>query len=75
MVSIGHMVGGATVIETVFSYPGLGNTIYESVIARDYNLLQGSFLVISISVLLANFIADMGYPLLDPRVRRPSPAR
>jgi peptide/nickel transport system permease protein len=74
MVAIGHMVGGATVIETVFSYPGLGNTIYESVLARDYNLLQGSFLVISISILLTNFIADMGYPLLDPRLRRPAMA-
>lgn len=70
MMTIGHLVGGAAVIETVFSYPGIGNTIYESVVARDYSLLQGSFLVISVSILLANFIADIGYPLLDPRIRR-----
>ncbi|PID57626.1 peptide ABC transporter permease, partial [candidate division KSB3 bacterium] len=70
MVAIGHLVGGAAVIETVFSYPGIGNTIYESVIARDYSLLQGSFLMISVSILLANFVADIGYPLLDPRIRR-----
>jgi peptide/nickel transport system permease protein len=70
MTSLGAMVGGTAVVETVFSYPGLGNTIYESVRARDYNLLQGSFLVISVSVLICNLIADLGYPLLDPRVRR-----
>ena len=70
MMAIGHLVGGAAVIETVFSYPGIGNTIYESVVARDYSLLQGSFLVISVSILLANFLADIGYPLLDPRIRR-----
>ena len=59
-----------TVIETVFSYPGIGNTIYESVSARDYSLLQGSFLIVSVSVLFCNLIADLGYPLLDPRTRR-----
>jgi peptide/nickel transport system permease protein len=75
MTSLGAMVGGAAIIETVFSYPGLGNTIYESVIARDYSLLQGSFLVVSISILLFNFIADLGYPLLDPRVRKLSVGR
>jgi peptide/nickel transport system permease protein len=68
--SLGALAGGSAVVETVFSYPGIGNTIYESVRARDYNLLQGSFLVISLGILLGNLIADLGYPLLDPRVRR-----
>ena len=72
MMGIGAMAGGAAIIETVFSYPGIGNTIYESVTARDYSLLQGCFLIISISILLLNFLSDMGYPLLDPRVRRQS---
>lgn len=71
MVGIGFLVGGAMVIETVFSYPGLGSVIYDSVLARDYNLLQGTFLLITMSVLLANLVADLGYPLLDPRIRRP----
>ncbi len=75
MMGLGAMVGGAAVIETVFSYPGLGNTIYESVNARDYSLLQGSFLVVSLSILFFNFVADMGYPLLDPRVRRQAVGR
>lgn len=70
MMGLGAMVGGAAIIETVFSYPGLGNTIYESVTARDYSLLQGSFLVVSISTVFFNFIADIGCPLLDPRVRK-----
>ncbi|MBI9109324.1 MAG: ABC transporter permease [Spirochaetales bacterium] len=75
MMGLGAMVGGAAIIETVFSYPGLGNTIYESVTARDYSLLQGSFLVVSISILFFNFIADLGYPLLDPRVRKQTVGR
>ena len=70
MTSLGALMGGSAVVETVFSYPGIGNTIYESVRARDYNLLQGSFLVISVGILLGNFFADLGYPFLDPRVRR-----
>jgi peptide/nickel transport system permease protein len=70
MMGLGAMVGGSAVVETVFSYPGIGNTIYESVRARDYNLLQGSFLVISVSILICNLLADLGYPLLDPRIRR-----
>jgi len=70
MISIGGLVGGALVIETVFSYPGIGTLILEGVEARDYNLLQGVFLLATVGVVLANLIADLGYPLLDPRVRR-----
>lgn len=71
MLALGAIVSGATVIETVFSYPGIGNTIYESVVARDYSLLQGCFLIVTISIVLANLVTDLVYPLLDPRVRRP----
>lgn len=70
LVGLGTLVGGAAVVETVFSYPGLGRLIYESVLARDYPLLQGAFLLLAIGVLLANLIGDLLYPLLDPRVRR-----
>ncbi len=70
-ISLGHLVGGATVIETVFAYPGLGNTIYNSVITRDYPMIQGAFLIISLSVVLANLAVDMIYPFLDPRIRKP----
>lgn len=71
LINLGTVVGGATVIETVFSYPGLGRLLYESVLARDYPVLQGTFFILAITVLAANFIADLIYPLLDPRVRRP----
>lgn len=76
LINLGTVVGGATVIETVFSYPGLGRLLYESVLARDYPVLQGTFFILAVTVLAANFVADLLYPLLDPRVRRPlAPAR
>lgn len=71
LVGLGTLVGGAAVVETVFSYPGLGRLIYESVLARDYPVLQGAFLLLIITVVVANLINDLAYPLLDPRVRRP----
>lgn len=70
----GTLVGGATVVETVFSYPGLGRLIYESVLSRDYPVLQGAFLLMAIGVIAANFLADLLYPLIDPRVRTESVA-
>ncbi|HEX2064892.1 MAG TPA: ABC transporter permease, partial [Acidimicrobiales bacterium] len=74
LIGLGALVGGAAVVETVFSYPGLGRLIYESVLARDYPVLQGAFLLLAIGVVLANFVNDVIYPLLDPRVRRPQGA-
>lgn len=64
------MLSGAVVVETVFSYPGLGRLVYESTLARDYPLLRGAFLLLTLGVVLANLVADVTYPLLDPRVRR-----
>jgi peptide/nickel transport system permease protein len=69
MLSLGFAVGGATVIETVFAYPGMGRLMYEAVLGRDYPLLQGTFLVITLAVIAANIVADLLYPLLDPRVK------
>jgi peptide/nickel transport system permease protein len=68
-VEAGTLVGGATVVETVFSYPGLGRLIYESVLSRDYPVLQGAFLLLAAGVILANLLADLLYPLIDPRTR------
>jgi peptide/nickel transport system permease protein len=67
---VGQVLGGAVVVETVFSYPGLGRLIYEDVRARDYPLLQGTLLFVAVGVVAANLLADLGYPLIDPRVRR-----
>lgn len=67
--NLGFTVAGAVQIETVFSWPGLGQTIYEAVGRRDYPVLQGAFLLIAVSVILANLAADLLYSYLDPRVR------
>ncbi len=75
LIGLGTLVGGAAVVETVFSYPGLGRLIYESVLARDYPVLQGAFLLLAVGVILANLLNDLLYPLLDPRVRRSVEAR
>ncbi|MBK9926983.1 MAG: ABC transporter permease [Anaerolineales bacterium] len=68
-INLGFTVAGAIQIEAVYSWPGLGGAIYEAVIRRDYPVLQGAFLLIAISVILANLIADLTYSYLDPRVQ------
>lgn len=68
--SIGAIVSGAVVVETVFAYPGIGRLLYEATLARDYPLLQGGFLLVALGVLGANLAADLLQPLLDPRLRR-----
>ena len=71
MLNVGALFGGAPPVETVFAYPGLGRLVYESVVARDYPVLQGAFLLIAAGVIAANLVAELVYPFLDPRVRRP----
>ncbi len=70
LLNIASMVGGASVVETVFSYPGLGRLIYESVIARDYPTLQGAFLLLAVGVMFASILAELVYSVIDPRIRR-----
>jgi len=67
-INIGFVVAGAIQIETIFSWPGLGRLMYEALSARDYPLLQGIFLLVTVSVVLANFLADITYSYIDPRV-------
>lgn len=67
--TLGYTVGGAIQVETVFSWPGLGRLMYEAVQKRDYPILQGAFLVLAISVIAANLLADLLYSILDPRVK------
>ncbi|HHV34601.1 MAG TPA: ABC transporter permease [Syntrophomonadaceae bacterium] len=66
--SLGSLVGGAILVENVFSYPGLGTLMRESVRVQDYPVIQGIFLVVTICVLVANFFADVVYRKIDPRV-------
>ena len=68
--TLGHILGGSLVTEVVFNYPGLGNTLYLGIIARDYPLIQGQLLIMTLAILTANFVVDLIYVLLDPRLRR-----
>lgn len=67
--ALGSLIGGSVVVETVFSYPGIGRLLYESVIARDFPMMQGVFLMITFGVIAANIVADLTYPLIDPRAK------
>ena len=69
-ISLGLIVGGSLLTEMVFNYPGIGYTLYNAVVNNDYGLIEGCFLVIAIAVLLANFMAELLYSFLDPRVRQ-----
>jgi peptide/nickel transport system permease protein len=69
MLGLAYSVSGATLIETVFSYPGLGRMLFEAVLMRDYPVIRSTFLIITLTVVVANLFADLLYPLLDPRVR------
>jgi len=68
-INLGYVVAGAITVEVVFNWPGLGTLTVEALAARDYPVLQGVFLLLSVTVVLANLIADLVYGLLDPRVR------
>jgi peptide/nickel transport system permease protein len=65
----GFLLSGALFVEIVFSMNGMGTLIYEALLSRDYPVLQGCFLVITLMVISANFIADILYSFIDPRVR------
>jgi len=66
--SLGYIVAGAILIETVFSWPGIGRAVYDAVLQRDYPMLQGAFLVLTVSVVSFNLHADLVYFKLDPRI-------
>jgi len=67
--ALGFVVSGQVLTEIVFSYPGIGDTLYLAVTQRDYPMIQAAFLLIALGVLGANFLADLLYAVLDPRVR------
>lgn len=68
--SLGGIVSGSILIEVIFSWPGIGRALYEAVLQRDYPMLQGGFLVITVTVVLLNYLADLLYFRLDPRLTR-----
>jgi peptide/nickel transport system permease protein len=67
--ALGAVVGGALVTEIVFGYPGVGSLILSAIQNRDYFLLQGAFLFVIVGVLIANFVVDIAYVIVDPRTR------
>ncbi len=68
-INLGYVVAGAITVEVVFNWPGLGTLTVNALSSRDYPVLQGVFLLLSVGVVLANLIADLMYGFLDPRVR------
>jgi peptide/nickel transport system permease protein len=68
VLAFGYIVSGAFFVEVVFSYQGIGYLLYQAVTSYDYPLVDGIFLMITITVIIANFLADLLYALLDPRV-------
>jgi peptide/nickel transport system permease protein len=67
--SLGHIVGGALITEVIFAYPGVGWLIYNAITGLDFPVIQGAVLLIVFSVASANFVIDIAYPLIDPRIR------
>jgi peptide/nickel transport system permease protein len=64
----GYIVGGALLIEVIFSWPGIGESMYTAITQRDYPMLQGGFLILTVSVIVLNFLSDLVYFRLDPRI-------
>jgi peptide/nickel transport system permease protein len=67
--ALGGVLAGALVTEVVFSYPGLGSQVYAAILSKDYFVIQGVFLFIIVGTLIANFLVDAVYVLVDPRTR------
>lgn len=70
--AIGFMFGGSVFIETYFTYPGIGYYLIQAVNSRDYSLMMGCFLLITVAVVISNFLVDLLYPLVDPRIASPA---
>lgn len=70
MLDIGSILGGAITIEIIFSYPGMGKLMFDAIMGNDFNLALVGFLLLTFCVMLGNFLADIAYTLLDPRVEK-----
>jgi peptide/nickel transport system permease protein len=69
-IQIGHLLAGAVLVETVFSWPGMGRLLFDGILRRDYPLIMGILIFSSVMVIVANLITDILYSVLDPRIRR-----
>jgi peptide/nickel transport system permease protein len=68
-VQFGKLLGGAAIVETVFAWPGLGDLLIRSIASRDYPVVQGCIVIITVMVVAANVIVDLAYRMIDPRFR------
>lgn len=68
-VTVGHLLGGAIIVEAVFSWPGLGSLMVQGILARDFPLVQGAMLFTAATFILVNLMVDLLYALADPRIR------
>ncbi|MGW5381257.1 ABC transporter permease [Nocardia sp. NPDC003963] len=68
-VSMGRLIGGTVIVESIFALPGLGSLVITAINSRDYLLVQGIVLVVAVGYVLINALVDLAYPVLDPRVR------
>jgi ABC-type dipeptide/oligopeptide/nickel transport system permease component len=66
---LGYLLGGAVVTETVFAWPGIGRLIVQSILARDFPVVQASVLFLAMTFVLLNLLTDLLYSFLDPRIR------
>ena len=67
--SVPGLIGGSVIFESIFAIPGMGKLFYDAVMARDYPLVMGGLVIGAVLTLVGNLLADMGYGLVDPRVR------
>lgn len=68
-INVGQLIGGTIVIERIFAIPGLGSLLVESIFRRDYLVVQGCIVIVAVGFVLVNFIVDILYAVLDPRIR------
>jgi len=69
-IQIGHLLAGAVLVETVFTWPGMGRLMFDGILRRDYPLIMGILIFSSILVIIANLLTDLLYGFVDPRIRR-----
>jgi peptide/nickel transport system permease protein len=66
---IGYLLGGSVIVETVFAWPGIGRLMIDAISQRDFPVVQADVFVMATTVVVVNFLVDISYPLLDPRIR------
>jgi peptide/nickel transport system permease protein len=73
--SLGNIFSGALITETIFGYPGVGYLVFNSIKSLDFPVIQGCILIVVVSVASVNFLLDLAYPLIDPRIRHAAGGR